>query len=169
MTTSRHEGDLYVNGNLRSATLSIPAGTVNNADIAADADIAASKIEHQHIDTYSQDATTAVADETKAIHVVYGATGTLINFEAGVVTIATGAGAVTVDLQLGNSTGTASVLSAPITLDTGNTAYVVEAGTISATAVVDGDVLSVVVDETAGGGSVGAGLFATLTMRELAT
>ena len=45
---SRISGDLYVDGNVRGKTMSIPASAITNTAVDAAADIAQTKLEHQH-------------------------------------------------------------------------------------------------------------------------
>jgi len=160
MAKSRMGGDVHVVGTLSAATLSVPAGTVVNADVNAGAAIAATKLEHQHHATYAQSGNSV--DETKVIHTVWGATCTLVGFEAGSIGIHAGADACTIDLEKDG----VSVLAAPITLDSGNVAYTPEAATINTTAGLDSDVYSVVQNFTTGGGTPATGVYATLTFRE---
>jgi hypothetical protein len=95
---------------------------------------------------------------------VHGASATINSFKAGSVTACVGAATITVDLK---KNGT-SVLSAPITLNSSSTAYVVQSGTVTTTSLVAGDVLEVVVTATAGGGTLGNGVFAVAQVDELA-
>jgi hypothetical protein len=155
-------GDLHVAGTLSATTTTLSAGSVSNAKVAADADIDASKLEHQHSKTYEQESDTTSVTETRVIHVVYGTVATVVAFEAGSVTVCAGAATIDVDL-LKNGV---SILTAAITLDNGNSVRVVEAGTISSPTLADGDVLEVDVTATAGGGTVGKGVFASCIIRE---
>lgn len=161
-TPTRIEGDVHVAGALSSNTMNIPAGTVVNADVSASAAIAATKLQHQHQPNYSQETGTNVAAEEYIIHTVYGATGTIVAFEAGIVTIPSGDRTAVVDLHKNGAT----VLSAPITLDSGNTTLIVEGGTISSAALVDGDVLEVVVTLGGSSGTNPQGLFVSSIIRE---
>jgi len=156
---SRHEGDLHITGTLSTATLSIPALTVNNAAVAAAAAIAYTKVVHKHNKTYAQAGSSA--DETKVIHVVHGATCTLLNFEVGVVTAFVG-DSCTIDLKKNGTT----VLSAAVTLDEGDAAYAKVAGTISTAGGVDGDVYTVVQDFTTAAGTPATGVWASLALAE---
>lgn len=161
MALSRHEGDLHITGNLSAKTVQLPAGTVDNADIEAAAGIDASKLEHRHQITAAQPKTTA-ADETRVIHVVYGATGTVLAFRAGSIVANIGDSTVTVDLKKNGS----SILTAPITLDSGDSAYAKVAGTIDTPGLVAGDVLEVVIDATVGTGTLATGVFCELVLNE---
>lgn len=161
MAVSRIEGDLYVYGNLSSKTVTLPDGGITNAMIAAATGIDATKVDHQHRGIFSQPNTTATS-ETKIVHVCYGATGTVVAFKAGSIVANIGAATVTLDLKKNGAT----ILSAVITLDSANTTYVVEAGTINSAALVAGDVLTVVTVATAGGGTLATGLFAAVTVNE---
>lgn len=163
MAQSRHEGDLYVAGALSAASLAVPAGAVGNAAIAPAAAIAATKLQHRNRPVYAQP-NTAAADETRVIYHVRGATATIVAFAAGSIAKAVGDATCTVDLKKNGTT----VLSAPITLDSANTNRVVEAGTLSVTSLVAGDVLEVVIDGTIGTGTLPTGVFCSLTVDESA-
>jgi hypothetical protein len=160
--SNRIVGDLHVAGNLTADSLAVPNSSVTNEKVAAGAGIDASKLDHQNIVVFAQANTTAAA-ETRAVYVAHAA-GTIEEFEAGSIAACTGNATITVDLKKNGTT----VLSAVITLDSGNTAYVVEAGTVSSAAYVAGDVLTVVVAVNAGTGALGTGVFARAMLREAA-
>jgi hypothetical protein len=155
--------DLHVSGRISCERLSIPAEAVDSDDFTSDTAkrLVTSKQVHQYHRTFDQPNTTATA-ETRVLHVVRGSTGTLKAFVAGSIVACVGAATITVDLRKNGST----VLTAVITLDSANTAYIVEAGTFASTSLVAGDVLTVVTTATAGGGTIGAGLFAELVVDE---
>ncbi len=161
---SRLEGNHWINGNLGAESMTIPSGAVANTHIAAAAGIDASKQEHRFAESYSQPAADTSGDEEKAVHIVYGTAGTIISFEAGSAIACVGDGQITVDLRKNGSTN--SLLSAAIVLDSNNTAYVAEAGTIGTPALVDGDVLHVLVSTAKTSGTVGKGVFARLLLNE---
>lgn len=161
-TPTRMEGDVHVAGHLSANTMDIPAGTIVNADVGGSADIDATKLEHQFQKNYSQATDANVVAAEKIIHTVYGTTGTIVAFEAGIVTIPDGDRACTVDLHKNGTT----VLSAVITLDSGNTTYVVEGGTISSASLADGDVLEVVIAISGSSGTNPQGVFANCVIRE---
>ncbi len=158
---TRVEGDLHVNGGLSAKTMTLAAASVADAQVSAGADIAATKVNHQHRAMFAQPNTTATA-ETKIIYRCYGTTGTLIEFAAGSIAPCTGNATITVDLHKNGVT----VLSAPITLDNANAARVAEVGTISDSALVAANVLEVIVAVAAGTGALGTGLFASATINE---
>ena len=158
----RVEEDGVFAGAVRLLNALLNPGCVSDTHVAADADITATKLEHQHRAVYEQESDTTSAAETRVVHVVHGATGTLKAFKAGSITVCTSDATITVDL-LKNGV---SVLSAAIVLDSGNSVRVVEAGTISGPSVVAGDVLEVDVAVSAGGGTIGKGAFAFLDLHE---
>ena len=162
MGLTRIESDVYVNGHLTSKTGSLPAGTVTNAMVNASAGIGATKLQHQYIKAYSQEGDTTGANDERIVHVVYGATGTVVAFEAGSAVANIGNSVITVDLHNNG----ASILTATFDLDSGDAAYALVAGTIDTAAVTDGDVLSVVVTATIGTGTLAKGVFASLIIRE---
>ena len=159
---ARIEEDAYFGGTLQAKTLVPSDGCITNAAVVAAAGIAASKLQHRHRPFYSQTGNAAAA--TVAIHVVRGATGVLNAFAAGSVAKAAGNAAVTVDLKKAGS----SILTGVITLDSGNTNRVMEAGTLSNSAVAGGDFLEVVVTADAGTGTLPPGLHVALELDEAA-
>lgn len=155
------DGDVQVTGRLIAPTLTLTAGTVTAAAVQAAAGIEASKLEHQYQPVFSQEGGTDAAAEVRVVHVVKGATADIVSFHAGSVVAATGTGVCTVDCKKNGTT----ILSAVITLDNGNTAYVVEAGTLAVTSAVAGDVFTVVVGGVAST-VLPKGVFARLVIRE---
>lgn len=169
MAASRHEGGLHVAGAFTCTSLGVPAGSVRNAGVAADAAIDASKLLHQYtVDRELFESATTVVAKTELLKIVRGATGTVVAFEAAVVTIATGADrTVNVDLQKSTGGGAfATILTGTILLDDGSTNLVPVAGVINTPGLVDGDLLRVVVTVAGAAGNQAIGLVATLTMIE---
>jgi hypothetical protein len=153
---SRIESDLFVAGTLTARSFSPPALSVGNAAVAsaaAGAGISDLKLEHQHHFAYAQANTTAVTI-TIPVKAVYGTVGALISLKAGTIVACIGAATITVDLKKNGTT----MLTAPITLNSSNTARVMAAATISVTAMAAGDFLELVITATAGGGTIGTGL-----------
>ena len=161
---SRIESDIYVNGNVGAKTMSIPSGTVDNDDVASDAALAATKLIQRHSKTYAEDVDVTATAKDVPMHVVRGATGTVVAFEAGSAVLCDENATITVDLKKNGSTN--SLLSAAIVLDNDNTAYTVEAGTIATAGLVDGDVVRAVIAVAAGTGTVGLGVFTNVLLDE---
>ena len=159
---SKIEGDIHINGNLSSKTLSIPNSTVTNNAITASAGISATKLQHQHRASYSQESATTTVNETKVVHVVYGATGSIIDFKAATIVPCLSGAVIDVDLFVNGST----VLSAEINLSDADSAYEVLAGTITSASLVAGDVVEIDIAITTGGGTMAKGVFASLTIHE---
>jgi len=155
-------GNLRLKGRLIADYITQPAESVGNAAVKSDAGVSATKLEHQHQPAYAQESATTAAAETRVVHVVRGAIGTTVAFEAGCITPCLGNATITVDL-LKNG---ASVLTAAITLDNGQAAYDTVEATIDDDALADDDVLEVDVSVNAGTGTLGEGVFAGLTLRE---
>ncbi len=162
MADNRIDGNLIITGSLvvQGAAPVFPPGTVTNAMIATAAGVSASKLQHQYELTYGQSGT--AASVTIPFHVVRGATATLESISAGSVVAAIGGASVTVDIK---KNGT-SCLTGVITLDSGNTAYIPEAGSVSVSAAVADAVYTLVIAATAGGGTLPTGLFVTVKIRE---
>lgn len=159
---NRIEGSLHVAGRLTPQLLDIPPETVTDAAVSSSAAIAAGKLEHQHQPVYAQESDTAAADEARIVHVVRGATATLVSVAAGAVVPAVGNAEVEVDLLKNGTT----MLTGPITLDSGQIAYERVAGAFASGALVQGDVLEITIAGTAGTGTLPKGVFAAIVVRE---
>jgi hypothetical protein len=146
---------------VQATTLAIPSGTVVNAGISASAAIDPTKMIQRHTLTVSQESGTSSSDEVWPAHSVF-ATGTLRNFEAGSVAVAVGSDAVDVDLLVNG----ASILSAPITLNSSSVIRTPQVATIDTAALADGDLIEVSIDFTDGGGTPAQGVYATLIWDE---
>jgi hypothetical protein len=151
-------------GTLTASSFTPPASSVSNASIEAGANVDAAKLDHQHQQVVTQVHGSAAVDERRVIHVVKGATATLIAFRAGVVVACIGDSTITVDLRKNGTT----MLTAVISIDSGDAAYAILSATLASTSLVTGDVLEVVIDATVGTGTLGQGLFAEVTLRERA-
>lgn len=162
MPDSTQSGNLRVYGTLIPDVLTIPAGTVRNADVSASAAIAATKLVNRHTAVWAQP-NTAATTETRAIHLAQLA-GTVNSVKAGSIAAAIGNSTVTVDVKKNGTT----ILTGVITLDNANSARVAEAGTISGgtVAVAAGDVLEVVLTATIGSGTLPTGVFVAVEIDE---
>ncbi|TXH48570.1 MAG: hypothetical protein E6Q97_24495 [Desulfurellales bacterium] len=158
---SRLNDDLVVNGRVIPDAISYPPGSIQDDAVAAGADIDAEKLQHFHQPIYGQ-ANTAAVDETRILHVAREP-GVVEEFVAGSIAKAVGDATCTVDLRKNGTT----VLTAVITLDSGNTNRVPEAGTLIADpSYVVGDVFEVVIDGTIGTGTLPTGVFCCAKFRE---
>lgn len=151
MATDRIAADVVYEGTVTFGS------TVN---IAAGAGIDAGALDHQHRIHYGTSGTAASA--TVPIYECRGSTGRIRQIRAGSIAIAIGAATVTIDLKKNGTT----CLSAVITLDTGNTARISEAGTLTVTSLVVGDLLELVIVATAGGGTLPTGMWVDVTVDE---
>lgn len=148
-------------------TLRMPAGSVSNQEVAAGADIAASKLVHRHVLGYHQADGSAVAAADVPLHVVRGTTGSIIALEAAIATAAAGDAEVTIDLQRSTGGGAfATVLTEPITLTSETAVRTAVAATIDSDTLVDGDVLLLAIAVDAGTGDLPEGLVVTATLDE---
>lgn len=123
-------------------------GTVycDNLIIHGSNEIAAANLKHVHRYVYSQEFDTTPTSEDKVLAVMV-ATGTIIAFKAGVCGVETSTNSVSIDLHK-NAKTAATVLSAPIVLDSSNTIYVAEAATIASPSVSAGDILVVTITDS---------------------
>lgn len=159
------QGDVIVQGNVSARSISNPAGGMHNAGIfnGVPGDyIDPNKMGHQRNVHFSQDSATTAVAETKSIAVVNGTSGVLQKFSAGSVAICIGAGTITIDLKRNGT----SLLSAPLVLNSSNTARVPVEATIATPSLAQNDLLEVVMTAAAGGGTIGTGAFARLVFTE---
>lgn len=151
-------------------TIDFPSNSITNTMCNSAMALAASKhIRHQSIDVELYGPSTTVAALTKDVHIVRGATGTLVGFEATINgTIATGADrTVTVDLHKSTGAGAfATVLSSTIGFTNSSTLRTAVAAVFSSTTLVDGDMLRIIVTVAGAAGNQAIGLFGTITMEE---
>lgn len=158
---NRVEGDLQVTGRIYGGSMTLPAGSVSDAGVAADAAIAASKLVHYYKPVWSQPNTTATA-ETRTLFRATAA-GEVLAVWAGSIVAATGDSTVTIDVKKNGTT----ILSASIVLDNANTARVAEAGTIAGTATLaSGDWVEAAITISAGTGTLPTGVAVGLTIEE---
>jgi hypothetical protein len=163
MPTSVLDTDLVVRGVLRATSVGLPATCVGDTQMNASDPVGSDKLQHQYIEPFAQAHGVAAVSERRAIHVARGA-GTLTAFRAGLTVANVGAATVTVDLRRNGTT----ILTSVITLNSGTAAFAKVDGVISSATVAAGDVFEVVTVATAGGGTLGQGVFATLIIREAA-
>lgn len=157
--SARVEGSFHVAGRLSCSEFSPPAASINAASI--DGPLDADDLQHQHRQVHSQANTTATT-ETKIVHIAYGG-GTVADFRAAMIGANVGAATVTFDLKKNGS----SVLSSVVTLSSSHAAYEDVVGTLSGTPTyVAGDVFTVVITATAGGGTLGTGAGCAATFNE---
>jgi len=159
---SRIEGNVHVTGGLSAGSMTLPAGSVDNAKVSSGADIDASKLEHQHQITMAQENGAAAAAETRVVHVVYGTAGSLIAVQAGCETACVGDSTIDVDVHKNGS----SILTAAIELSSSEDDYELVDGVIDSATLAADDVIEVVISVTAGTGTLGEGVFCNLVIRE---
>lgn len=161
---SRIYGDLLVEGSLVASQLAVPMGAISDIQVAPAAGIQATKLEHQHRLMYAQQNSAATA-ETRVVYVCYGASGSVVDFRAGCISVCTGNATITLDLLRNGS----SILASPLVLNSSDTNRVAKQGVVSSSTLAAGNVLELVVTVSAGTGTLGTGLFAALTVHESAT
>lgn len=158
---SNEVSELHVKGSLTCKTFSPPASCITDAAVAAAANIDADKLQHRFRVTFNQIHGSVATTERRPVYCAR-TTGVVYSIKAGSVVACSGAATITVDLKKNGTT----MLTGVITLDNANTAYIVESGTLSVTSLVAGDMLEIVVVATAGGGTLGQGLFVTVDIDE---
>jgi hypothetical protein len=155
--------DLLVVGNISAKGLTLTTASITDAMVVAAAGLQASKLQHQYTQVYAQPGANNAGVERKVIHVVRGATATVLEFKVGARVAATGNATATIDCYRNGAT----ILTGTITLDSTTAAYILKAGTLAAFSPVAGDVFETVVTAVnPGTGTLAQGLFAYLTVRE---
>ncbi len=153
MGTSITDGGMVVKGDLNvQGNITFPDG----------ADLPYSQLQQIRNVIYQQLSATDVAAETKQVYRVYGATGTILAIGASIVTVPSVDRAAVVDVKKNGTT----VLSASITLDSGNTTRVSEAGTLSVVSLAAGDILEVFVTVAGSSGTHPQGLLVNIALKE---
>lgn len=165
---SRINGDLFVAGGISSVSMTLPAASVGNSQVAAGANIDATKLVHQHALHYGQDAGADVVSKTHELHIVYGTAASVASIEVVASTAPTGGDkAFTVDLQKSTAGGAfATILSSVITFNSSSVSRVKQSGTIASASLVAGDILRVIITASGSTGSQGQGLCVTVNVRE---
>lgn len=157
------QGNVHVNGAL-SASQTVPSnGSVTDGAVASNANIDADKLEHRHVRSIQQERDTTAATREDFVHCAL-ANGTLRVFRAAAHTVAVGAATVVFDLLKNGAT----VLSAPITLNSSSAANDPAEATIASASYTAGDVFVLTVTATAGGGTLPTGPWAQAVFDEQA-
>jgi hypothetical protein len=152
------------------AQIQYPTGMITDVWVSDTAGIKAKKVVSlRSIDRELFGPAVTVAALTTDLHIVRGATGTLMGIEAAICgTIATGADR-TVTLDLHKSTGAGAfgtVLSSTVDFDNASVLRTAVAGVISSAGLVDGDILRAIVTVAGAAGNQALGLVMTLTFEE---
>ena len=156
--TTTIDDDLVVRRTLVANTIILPASCVSSASVVAGTNINADKTEQRFFPSYSQP-NIAATTETRTLFVARR-TGVVNEMIAGSIAAAIGNSTVTIDLKKNGTT----VLTAVITLDSANTARIVESGAFSGSLnqFVAGDWFEIVITATIGTGTLPTGLFVQL-------
>ena len=138
-------GDLNVQGEIRSRTLVIPDASVDDAAVSGPVEY--TKARHLIAARLNTAAGTAVATETRVVHIVRGAVGSIIAVEVVSATAPTGGDKkYTVDVKVGTqAVAFASILSAVVTIDSAIANRQIVAGAVATPALADGSEVQVVV------------------------
>jgi len=141
-------------------SVAMPDGSITSDMISSNL-IDATKLRRRLSHKYFQDGT--IADSKETIHIVYGNTGTLIGFQVAVTEVVTTSNSIVdVDLLVNGS----SVLSAVVQITNSHSVYEVVLGTITTTALVQGDVIEIDIDATVYSGTLPVGLVVITTQDE---
>lgn len=151
------------------------SGTVYASDVRSNngTPFPAERFEQQHqitVELYGP--TTTVAALTKWVYTFFGATGELLDVDAFIAVVATGADrTITVDVQKSTGAGAfATIMTATIGFTNASAVRTAVSGTLAAGAgtLVAGDILQVVVTVAGAAGNQATGLTVSLKIREKA-
>lgn len=164
--------DLHVEGNFTAKAIGLPASCVTDAAIAPGANIDAAKIAGRFtipVELFAA-GTTVASLASRLLHIVRGATGTLIALRAVAITAPVGGDRkFTVDLQKSTSGGAfATVLTTPLEFSVATSAAdrIAKTAVINTSGLVAGDLLQLVVTASGSTGTQGAGLLVDLLLDE---
>lgn len=156
MGMSQHDGDIYFNGNVAAKTMTVPANTITNAMVNSGAAIDPSKVKQRRYPSYAQPHGTAASTVRQVFYRCKGGTATINAFRALNSVLNIGAATISIQVKKNGS----NILSSALVLDTGNVAFTAEsAAGFTSASLVQGDVLEVDITATAGGGTLGQGLY----------
>lgn len=163
MPTSTYiDGDLQVGGALKAGSLALPSNSVGDTEVKATAPLGHTKYKPRDRVFYQEAHGTAVASKTVMLLIAHQI-GTIVStsFKAALKTACAGAATVVLVLKKNG----VSITSGSISFDSGDANYDVLSGTLSDTALAVDDVLEIEITATAGGGTIGQGLIATLDIQ----
>jgi hypothetical protein len=154
--------DVIVNGTITANNIVIPLNSVGDAQFKTDDPLTAEKQIHQHLARFAIASATTAADTQEPIHQGFGA-GVIYAAYASVVDPCVGAATIDIDI-LKNGV---SILSTDFKITNSHDAYEkIDAGIADPVSYSVDDFFEVVIDVTAGGGTIGKGLIVTLVLRE---
>ncbi len=161
------ESDLRVVGNFSAQSITYPPSSIEDADIDSGTAIDNVKLCHRHYAIHRQALGAAVVAKTELVHRCYAA-GTLLDIAVVVDSVpAGGSQTVTVNVQLSHAGGApATVLTAPVVVNSASAARSEIAAAIAASPVADGDLLYVFVTVGGAGGTQAAGLLVSILVSE---
>jgi hypothetical protein len=162
MAVSRHPNGASFDGPLTATSFNLPAGSITNALIVADAEIDADKLEHRRVSRHAPGG--SAASGTFPLATVYGATARRVSARAGSIAIAIGDATVTVDIK---KNGT-SILTGgtPITFNNSNVARTMVDLGVTTTTAAAGNFFEVVLVATIGTGTLPTGFLVELQFDE---
>jgi hypothetical protein len=168
--TTTLDGDVHVADTLAPQRIIWPAGTLADSHVKPYAGIQATKREHQRFGRLAIGTTVSVTTQSQVVH-EFKVAGTVEKLKVTPITAPVGGDLkYTVDLQVGNaSTGFASILSAPLTVDTSSADRTAQDATPTTKATAAGDLVQIVVTASGSTGTQGLGLCAEAKIRETVT
>lgn len=161
MGVSQIDGDLFVNGAIKSKDLYIPIGAVKNDQVSATDPLKVEKTEHRYVAVKGQKHADTAAVERSVVHVAQG-NGTVESFQILATVACIGDSTITVDLLNNGST----ILSTVPSLSSSNAAFALVLGVVGTATYTTGDVFEISVSVSAGTGTLGKGLNAVVKFRE---
>jgi hypothetical protein len=162
---SKLDGDVYVAGTLRADKFIPPFDSVGDENVDVSRPINGNKLGQKYNRLVTQPYGVVAVSERRVIHAAYTGVvngGVVEYFDAGLVVPCLGAATITIRL-LKNGV---NILSSTMTIDNTLAAYQTIPGTFASTVFTADDVFEVEITATAGGGTLGQGLFVNMVLRE---
>lgn len=167
-----HDDEVHFRGAVRMSGGFYPPTvnpTLKTSHWSADAAdrLAATKLVSQRAHDYELAApATAIAAATRLAHIVRGLTGYVAGIEAMISVASAGDKTASIDVQKSTAGGAfATILGTPIAITTATAVRTALAASIASTALVDGDILQIVVTVAGSTGTL-TGLLVTMNLRE---
>lgn len=163
-TPTRFTNDVEMTQSLTvKGSVAVPVGGLSGKAIDPNNPVPSNATTHQFAPTFAQGSAVTVAAATQLIHTVRGLDGGVIKeVAAGLIATSSGNSTVSFDVKKNG----VSILSAPISHNSGVASGSVVLGSISVSNVAMGDRIEVAITPSVGTGTLGTGAFVRVTVDE---
>lgn len=163
LRTQRIPANLTVEGNLAANTMTLPASSVGDSQVKSDANVDADKLQSRNYALLQQDRGSAAATQRQTVHICRGTTGIIKEIATTLSVANVGDSTVDVDVLLN---GTTVMGGGAIQFTSSDSALAIKTGTLTTTALAQGDVLEISITATVGTGTLGQGLLVQVKIDE---